>query len=118
MEGNPDSGTQEIFAWGTRNSGIFSCGIWNQGLWDPEYSLRNPESHLRLESRIQVPLIEKESEIQNLESRIQYCLGFPITWGKSLDFTELFEFDRPKKRLHFPVIPAISLLALAEELMG
>ena len=70
MEGNPDSGTQEIFAWGIWNSGFFSCGIWNPGLWNPEYSLRNPESHLRLESTIHVPLTKNpESKTWNPESK-------------------------------------------------
>ena len=28
------------------------CGIWNPGLWYPEYRSMNPESHLRLKARI------------------------------------------------------------------
>ena len=43
---NPNSWIQEIFA----------CEIGNPGLWNGEYTSRNPESHERLESRIQVPL--------------------------------------------------------------
>ena len=35
MWGNPDYGIREIFA----------CGIRNPGLWNPEYSSRNPESY-------------------------------------------------------------------------
>ena len=58
MEGNPDSRIRENFA----------CGIWNPGLWNPEDSLRNPESHKRLESRIQVPLTK--TGINYLESGI------------------------------------------------
>ena len=58
---------------------------WNpeSWVWNPEYSSRNPESHLRLESEIQVPLTKKygiqylESGIHSVESRIQYCLQFP-----------------------------------------
>ena len=30
---------------GIRNPGNSSCGIRNSGLWNPEYSSRNPESH-------------------------------------------------------------------------
>ena len=39
MQGNADSGIREIFA----------CGILNPGLWNPEYSFRNPP-YFRLES--------------------------------------------------------------------
>ena len=35
LQGNPVFGIRENFA----------CEIWNPGLWNPEYSLRNPESH-------------------------------------------------------------------------
>ena len=49
---------------------FFSCGIWNPGLWNPEYSLRNQESHLRLESTIHVPLTKNpESKTWNPESK-------------------------------------------------
>ena len=41
---------------GIRNPDNLSCGIRNSGLWNPEYSSRNPESHERLESGIQVPM--------------------------------------------------------------
>ena len=34
MQENPDSGIQEIFAYGIRNPGF----------WNPEFSSRNPES--------------------------------------------------------------------------
>ena len=37
---------------------IFDCGMRNLGLWNPGYSLRNPGTHLRLESGIHVPLSE------------------------------------------------------------
>ena len=55
---------------------IFPCGMENPALWNPEYSSRNPESHLRLESRIQVPLTKTgiqcvESGIHDEESRTQ-----------------------------------------------
>ena len=33
------------FACGIRNLRNFACGTWNPGLWNPEYSVRNPESH-------------------------------------------------------------------------
>ena len=58
MSRNPDSGIREKFG----------CEIQNPGLWNPEYSSRNPESHWRLESRIQVP--QTETGIQYLESGI------------------------------------------------
>ena len=48
----------------------FACGIQNPGLWNPEYSSRNPESHKRLETRIQVPMTK--TGIHYLESRIQF----------------------------------------------
>ena len=51
MKGNTDYGIREIFA----------CGILNPGLWNPEYSLRNPVSHFRLESGVPVQLT-KNSE--------------------------------------------------------
>ena len=35
---------------------IVARGIRNPMIWNPEYSLRNPETHKRLESRMQVPL--------------------------------------------------------------
>ena len=58
----------------------FACEIWNPGLWNPEYSLRNPESQELLESRIQVPVTGiqyLESRIHGAESRFQDCLTFP-----------------------------------------
>ena len=56
--------------------------IWNPGLWNPEYSSRNPKSHWRLEFRIQIPLTKTgiqylESGMHGVESKIQDCLGFP-----------------------------------------
>ena len=36
---------------------ILACGIQNPALWNPEFNSRNPESLLRLESWIPVPLI-------------------------------------------------------------
>ena len=35
--------------------GILACGMRNPGLWNLEYSSRNPEYQKRLEFRIQVP---------------------------------------------------------------
>ena len=56
---NEDSGIREIFA----------TGIWNPGLWNPEYNSKNPESFQRLKSGIQVPLRKNpESSTWNLES--------------------------------------------------
>ena len=57
-------------------SGILGFGIRNTA------QTRNPESHKRLESRIQVPLAKTgiqylESGIHDVESWIQHCLGFP-----------------------------------------
>ena len=56
---------REIFSCGIRNPRGF-C-LWNPEswpqLWNPEYSSRNSESYLRLESRIQVPLTK--TKIQN-----------------------------------------------------
>ena len=73
--------TQEIFAYGIRNLRNFPCGMENPALWNPEYSSRNPESHLRLESRIQVPLTKTgiqylESGIHDEESRSQARLSW------------------------------------------
>ena len=52
---------------GNTNSGIpetFSFGVRNPGLWNPEFSSRNPES------RIQAPLTRNpESTAWNLESK-------------------------------------------------
>ena len=62
-----------------RESGFPNPGkfcLWNleSGLWNPEYSSRNPESHKRLEFRIQVPLTKtginyRESGIHGPESK-------------------------------------------------
>ena len=37
----------------------FACGIRNPGLWNPESSSMNPESHQQLESEIQVLIFKK-----------------------------------------------------------
>ena len=58
------------------------------GFWNPQYHSRNPESHQRLESRIQVPLTK--TGIQYLESGIQDCLEFPYM-GMGLYCLEIFE---------------------------
>ena len=48
-----------------------------------ESGIQLKESGILLTIGIQNPSsTDKESEIQNLESRIQDCLGFPLTWGK------------------------------------
>ena len=58
MQGNADSGIREIFA----------CGILNPGLWNPEYSFRNPP-YFRLESGVPVQLTKNsETNTQNPES--------------------------------------------------
>ena len=55
------------------NSGIF-CESGNPEFWNPEYSLRNPETHQLLEFGIQC----LKSGIHVVESsRIKDCLGFP-----------------------------------------
>ena len=61
----------------------FGCGIWNPELWNPECRI----SSRNLESRAQVPPTKTgirylESGIHGVESRIQYCLGFPYTVGR------------------------------------
>ena len=53
VQGNSDFEIQEIFA----------CEIWNPGLWNREYSPRDPESHLRLES-VNPSSTDKEFGIQ------------------------------------------------------
>ena len=45
MEANPDLGIRENFACAVRNQENLICGIRNPGLWNPEYSSRNTESH-------------------------------------------------------------------------
>ena len=40
---NTDSEIRKIFACGIREN--FACAIRNPGLWNPEYSSRNPESY-------------------------------------------------------------------------
>jgi len=61
----------------------FACGIQNPGLWNPEYSIRNPESHLTI--GIQNPSSTDNnwnpvlySGIHGVGSRIQDCLRFSI----------------------------------------
>ena len=39
----PDSGIREFLACGIRDPRNFSCKIRNPGLWNPEYSSRNPD---------------------------------------------------------------------------
>ena len=65
--------------------------LWNlePGLWNPEYSQRNPESHNGLKPGIQVPLTkDPESSTWNLESTAWNPVQFIktvldwLTWGK------------------------------------
>ena len=71
---------------GTRE--IFSCKIRNSGLWNPEYSSRNLESHRRLKSRIQVPVTRNvessarnpEYRTWNAESKTSFLDS--LTWGE------------------------------------
>ena len=64
----------------------FACGIRNPGLWNPESSSMNPESHQQLESEIQV-LIFKKMRNPVLESgNPQRGIQNPrpsLTWGDS-----------------------------------
>ena len=49
----------------------FACGIQNPGLWNPEYSSRNPES-----PKDGIPESKYlESKIHDVESKIQDCPG-------------------------------------------
>ena len=51
MSGNPDSGIGKFFVEPRGPSGIrkyFARGIQNPGLWNPEYSSRNPKYHERI----------------------------------------------------------------------
>ena len=64
--------------------------ILNHELRNAEYSSKNPESHQRLESRIQVPLTKigiqyLNSGIRDVESRIQDCRGIPYMGRNSVD---------------------------------
>ena len=69
MWGNTDSRIRESLAWRILNKEILACGIRNPGLWNTEYSSRNPQSHLRLESEIQDPLtMQLVSSTSNPES--------------------------------------------------
>ena len=91
-------GIRENFAWWIRNP----------ELWDPEYSSRNPESYLRLESRENHSLFVG---IQNLSytdkdwnsvrrmrnprlgSRFQNCLGLPYLGRKKISEQWVTEKD-------------------------
>ena len=72
---------------------IFTCGIQNPGLWNLEYSSRNPESHQRLDFIIQAltktGIQYMESGMYSLESRIQFILHV-----KSLISMTQFAFAR------------------------
>ena len=43
MERKKFTDSLHVREYGFRNQGNFSCKIRNPGLWNPEYSLRNPE---------------------------------------------------------------------------
>ena len=70
---------------GTRE--IFSCKIRNSGLWNPEYSSRNLESHRRLKSRIQVPVTRnvesstRNSECMTWNAESKTSFLYSPTWG-------------------------------------
>ena len=55
----------------------FICEIWNPGPWNPEYS--SSKFHW----------LEVESGIHGMESRIQDCLGFSLTWGDTQLFRQI-----------------------------
>ena len=55
---------------------MFACGIRNPGLWNPEYSSRNPEVPVT-----KTQIVYLESEIHGVESTIQDRLGFPYIGG-------------------------------------
>ena len=62
-----------------------ACGFQNPRLWNPKFCSRNPESHKRLESRIQVPLTKTgihpyypESTAWNPESKTSLD---SLRWG-------------------------------------
>ena len=74
MWGNPDSGIRDYGIW---NPGNF-C-LWNPESWALEYSSRSPESHQRLEYRIQNPLTN--TVIQYLEFGIHGVESIPrLSW--------------------------------------
>ena len=63
-----------------RKSGIwefFCCGIRNPGLWNQEFSSRNPESRIPSSIDKDSSIQYRESGTYSVESRIQDCLGFP-----------------------------------------
>ena len=57
---------------------IFASGIQNPGVWNPEYSSRSPESHLRLESGIQIPLTWIRNPVPEI---VNPCRGSPREEG-------------------------------------
>ena len=73
---------------------LFSRGILNPGLCNPESSSRNPESindckpnPISTDKQSGIRYLERgiqllESEIYIVESRIQNCLGLPNMWRK------------------------------------
>ena len=66
-----------------RNLEFASFFLWNPESWALESGIQLKECGILLTIGIQdTSSTDKESEIQNLESRIQDCLGFSLTWGK------------------------------------
>ena len=77
MKGNPDSWICEIFAWGIGIRTSFACGIRNPGLWNPEYSSRNPTKDWNPKSKFHWQRLESSTwnqESYGVESRIHDCL--------------------------------------------
>ena len=62
-----------MFACGIQNVGNFSCGIQNPGLWELEFSSRNPESRTVLDYLTRGDLIEKPT------SQYQFVASMHIT---------------------------------------
>ena len=59
---------------------IFLISSWNviKIHWNPEFKSRNPDFLQRLQSGIQVPLVQYvESGIQSVKSSVQDCLRLP-----------------------------------------
>ena len=92
--------------------------IRNTGRWNPDYSSRNPESHQRKESGIQVPLTKTVRNpvpsIRNpwVELRIQECLGYAHTGGQEAHkwfFVDLFSgkegYIPPRAYFLIPLYP-------------
>ena len=84
--------THSFLAYSVKSSHVRKSGFRHPVFWNPDYSSRNPESHWRLGSRIQVVLTN--TGIQYLESGIyivqsKTVLHFP-TWS---DFSNCSDFN-------------------------